>query len=309
MRSIPAVYSSTFESTRFSPAENEEAYQGVYYVLSKNQKDLKPLLLLYIAEMFGGKTEDCLPAAYAMELFNNSGIVLKDVVDQYSPLKQRTSDFKQLTPAGSIITGDQLIILSYKYLSMIQSEHLREVMQMFNNSVVKFVKGQQLSLGFQNPDPISFSDYIDIVSLQSAELMSLSFRIGALLSGAGTSDLKVISESGKNLGLSIQLQNEWDNVYIKNEVSQIESPFIFYKAFEIASDEQKKMLLDGFENDKSPSSELRNIFETLDVKQKTSETIECYFRAALRDLESLSIEKQKSGKLVDTIKTLNSEVY
>jgi geranylgeranyl diphosphate synthase type II len=309
MRNIHAVYSSTFERLKFSPNANEDAYEGVYYILSKNQKDIKPLLLLHVAELFGGKIEDCLPAAYAMELFNNSGIVLEDVVCQYAPFNRRPSNYEQLSLSGSIITGDQLIILSYKYISMINSDHLREVVQMFNNSVVNFVKGQQLSLGLQNPDTISFSDYIHIISLQSADLMSLSFRIGALLGGADYSDIKIMSEAGKNLGLSIQLQNEWDKVYLKNEMSQIENPFIFYKTLELASDSQKQILLQGFENDNGQSSELQDIFKYLDVKQKTSDSINHYYQEALTGLENLSIEKQKITKLVETINSLNSEVY
>jgi geranylgeranyl diphosphate synthase, type II len=306
MKKLPILYSETFRNNRFCPKENEEAYKGVYYVLSKNKTDIKPLLLLITAELFGGRAEEYLPAAYAMELFNYSGIVLQDVVDQYAGGNGRPSSFEQLTPSGSIITGDQLIILSYKYLSTVKTDHLREIMSMFNKSVVNFVKGQQLSLGFQQPFPHSFSEYINIISLQSAELTSLSLRIGALLGGASVADQDIMSDTGKLLGLGIQLQNEWESVYVKNELSPIESPFIYYKAAELADDSEKLLLLREFENKTGDRVELNDLLEKLNVKKITADTAKQYYNASLKALESLKIEKQKINKLVESINSVAS---
>lgn len=107
----------------------DEAYEGVYYILSKKFKDMMPRVLLHVNQLFLGDLEACLPAAYAIELFNNSAIVLDDVTDYYSPYSDKITLFKKLDPSAAIIAGDQLMILSYKYLTMVNPIYIKHVLQ------------------------------------------------------------------------------------------------------------------------------------------------------------------------------------
>ena len=62
--------------------EPEGLYAPIAYALASGGKRIRPTLALIASEMFGGKEEEVLPAALALEVFHNFTLLHDDVMDR-----------------------------------------------------------------------------------------------------------------------------------------------------------------------------------------------------------------------------------
>lgn len=158
-----------------------------------------------------------------------------------------------------------------------------------------------MSLDFKNEPNFSFSEYIEIASLKSAEIMALSLQIGPILIGACIAEQKILYDAGKNFGLSIYLKNEWSKFFNNDNYEKCESAFLFYKAIELANAGQKHILIKGFKNQFSKPDEIRKLFDKLEVKEETEEIIKAFFDSAISQLDSLNIDKGRRDKFIQIL--------
>ena len=59
----------------------DELYKAMRHLLDAGGKRLRPSALLFAAEAVGGKPEDVLPAAVAVELVHNFTLIHDDIMD------------------------------------------------------------------------------------------------------------------------------------------------------------------------------------------------------------------------------------
>ena len=64
-----------------------ELYEPIAYSLTIGGKRIRPALLLLANDLFGGKQEDALNAALAIEVFHNFTLVHDDILDN-APLRR-----------------------------------------------------------------------------------------------------------------------------------------------------------------------------------------------------------------------------
>ena len=57
-------------------------YEPVKHIMSIPGKRIRPTLLMMACELFGGKVEDAIHAAFAMEIFHNFTLVRDDIMDK-----------------------------------------------------------------------------------------------------------------------------------------------------------------------------------------------------------------------------------
>src|SRR5688572_17640648 len=89
MRSI-AELKDIFEAyleREFIYKEPSALYEPNNYFLKIGGKRLRPVLLLFTAELYGGQAEKALPAALAIEYFHNFSLIHDDVMDA-APLRR-----------------------------------------------------------------------------------------------------------------------------------------------------------------------------------------------------------------------------
>ena len=62
--------------------EPKGLYEPIGYTLAAGGKRVRPQLALLATKLFGGKEEDVLPAALALEVFHNFTLLHDDVMDK-----------------------------------------------------------------------------------------------------------------------------------------------------------------------------------------------------------------------------------
>ena len=75
------------------PEEPSQLYAPIIYSMSGGGKRIRPTLLLLVCEAFGGKLQDALPAASAVEMFHNFTLLHDDIMDNADVRRGKPSVF------------------------------------------------------------------------------------------------------------------------------------------------------------------------------------------------------------------------
>jgi geranylgeranyl diphosphate synthase, type II len=279
------------------PEEPGELYEPMRYMLSLGGKNLRPSLLLLTCKMLGGKINDAIPAAIAIELFHNFTLIHDDVTDN-SPLRRgKPTVYKKWNLNVALLSGDALLIKSYQELSRTPAKHLPQIFQLFNSAALKVCEGQQFDMNYETKSKVSIDNYLNMISMKTAALFSASMGMGAILAGASKSDINKMKVVGENLGMLFQLKDDMLDVFgesaqtgkqIGGDIIQDKKTFLLLKALELAKGKTKTELNSLIGNTKISSKEkverVKKIYEKLGVEKYANKQMEMYNSNAKKSL-------------------------
>ena len=112
-------------------------YEPIEYTLAAGGIRIRPQLAMIASQLFGGKDEEVLPAALALEVFHNFTLLHDDVMDHADVRRGRPTVHVKWNANTAILSGDQMLIEAYKLLAGVPKEKLSQCLEMFNNSTIK----------------------------------------------------------------------------------------------------------------------------------------------------------------------------
>ena len=95
----------------------ENLYNPVKYILESGGKRLRPLITLYISDLFNAKKTEALPAAAALEIFHNFTLAHDDIMDNSSMRRGKKTINSKWDINTGILSGDVMLIISYEILN------------------------------------------------------------------------------------------------------------------------------------------------------------------------------------------------
>ena len=112
---LRAAVESYLEGLRLSP-ELGGLQEAVRYALSGGGKRIRPVLSLATAEAAGGRAEDVLPAAAALELVHSFSLVHDDLpgLDDDDERRGRPTAHVQFGEGAAILAGDALLAEAFR---------------------------------------------------------------------------------------------------------------------------------------------------------------------------------------------------
>lgn len=183
-------------------------YEPIHYVLAGGGKRIRPILLILACKAIGGEIGRCWDAAVAVELLHNFTLVHDDIMDQDQTRRGRVTVHEKWDSNTAILTGDGLLGLAYKILLRTESDQIQKILTIFTHGVIELCEGQALDLEFEERVDVTLDDYLNMIGKKTAQLLSTSTRIGALI-GDGTSDeVDALGQFGCNLGCAFQIQDD-----------------------------------------------------------------------------------------------------
>jgi len=299
------------------PKSPKELYDPMVYLLHLSGKRIRPCLLLMGANLFRRDIDDFIPQAMAMEIFHNFTLMHDDIMDQ-APLRRGspTVHEKWNTPIA-ILSGDAMLVESYKLLLKSPESYLWPVMDLFNTTATQVCEGQQLDMNFESGGKINIEDYLHMIELKTAVLLGACIKLGCILGGADLIDQNHAYEFGKNLGIAFQLQDDLLDVYgdegkfgkqIGGDILANKKTFLLLKALELAKGDML-MELESWISDQNFDSLMKiksvtAIYNKLGIAGFVEERIKFYHENALNHLNSISVEaclKDNLENLSDTL--------
>ena len=193
--------------------EPKGLYEPIGYTLAAGGKRVRPRLAILAAQLFGGKVEDVLPAALALEVFHNFTLLHDDVMDKAQVRRGRPTVHVKWNENTAILSGDQMMIEAYKLLSQVPEKKLAKTLRLFNKMATEICEGQQYDVDFESRDDVTIPEYMEMIRLKTSVLLATALQIGAYIGYANDEQQKKIYEYGIHVGLAFQIQDDMLDCY------------------------------------------------------------------------------------------------
>lgn len=184
-------------------------YEPIRYTLGAGGKRIRPLLTLASCEACGVNAEEALNQAWAIEMFHNFTLLHDDVMDRAQTRRGRPTVHTRWNEATAILSGDTMLTLATQLLSRCPDEKLPELLRLFNSTAIKIYEGQQMDMDFEVRDDVRIEEYLEMIRLKTAVLLSCACETGAIMAHASSSTRRALSEWAENVGMAFQLQDDY----------------------------------------------------------------------------------------------------
>jgi len=189
------------EGTR--PAELAAAMR--HAVLSGGKR-LRPILCLAAAEAAGGKAEDAIHTACAVELLHTYTLVHDDLpcMDNDTLRRGQPTVWAKHGEAMAVLVGDALQTLAFESVARTPSSVPRLVSELAKAAGASgVIAGQVEDIQFAGAPTRDIVDYV--FQHKTADLFRAAIRLGAIAGRASDKDLERLSLYGNNLGIAFQI--------------------------------------------------------------------------------------------------------
>jgi geranylgeranyl diphosphate synthase, type II len=188
-------------------------------------KGIRPALCLASCRAHGGRTEDALAAAVAIELLHNAFLVHDDICDGASMRRGGAALHVRYGVARAISAGDALAWAALRPLldraGALRPRLAFDLLSEFDHLTRRTIEGQARELGWRERDmrELDVDEYLRLVLDKTCWYTSIHpCRVGALLGSGGYADLDGIARFGFFLGAVLQIRDDVENVTDRGEV-------------------------------------------------------------------------------------------
>lgn len=173
--------------------------------LSVKGKQIRPILVLLSAKMFGSVSDKAMYSAAAIEMLHNASLIHDDVIDETRVRRGHDTINAIWDNHIAVLVGDFFV-----------SSSLQTVLRTGDIECIELIAqlGRTLSLGEidqidkARTHTLTEDAYFDIISSKTASLFVACVRMGALSSGADAGQIERISRVGHLLGLCFQIRDD-----------------------------------------------------------------------------------------------------
>jgi geranylgeranyl diphosphate synthase type II len=208
----------TRQALRERLARDGELYELAAEYPGRPGKGIRPALCLAACRAFGGRTEDALGAAVALELLHNAFLVHDDICDgatlrRGGPALQARHGVPLALNAGNALAWLALEPLLENVRSL-GPQCALDVLAEFHLLVRRTIEGQAAELGWRRRGCLDadVDAYLDVILDKTCWYSAIGpCRIGALIGSEG-GDADAIGRYGFFLGALLQIRDDVENV-------------------------------------------------------------------------------------------------
>ena len=274
-------------------------YEPIEYTLAAGGKRVRPQLAMIASQLFGGKDEEVLPAALALEVFHNFTLLHDDVMDKADVRRGRATVHVKWNENTAILSGDQMLIEAYKLLSGVPADKLPRVLQLFNKMATEICEGQQYDVDFETQEQVTIDEYLKMIRLKTSVLLATALQIGSYIAGANEQQQETLYQFGINVGLGFQIQDDILDVWgdpetfgkaVGGDISCNKKTFVYLEAKKLLENETNKLeewYSLTLEDNTEKIAAVKEIFEQSGVREKCEQVVSEYTQRAMQLLEEL----------------------
>jgi len=191
----------------------EKIYTAMRYSLLAGGKRLRPILCLATCELLGGTVEMSMPTACALEMIHTMSLIHDDLpaMDNDDYRRGKLTNHKVFGEDIAILAGDGLLAYAFEFVATqtqnVAPQNIIEVIARLGRTVgaAGLVGGQVLDLESEGKTDITAETLTFIHTHKTGALLETSVVSGAILAGAGSEEVKKLSQYAQNIGLAFQI--------------------------------------------------------------------------------------------------------
>jgi geranylgeranyl diphosphate synthase type II len=199
---------------RFLPKEATRPttiHRAMRYSLFAGGKRMRPALTLAAAEACGGKIEDAMPLACAVECIHTYSLILDDLpaMDNDDFRRGKPTNHKVFGEGIAVLAGDALLTQAFEITAQARGwrryPHQTFVLELARASgSLQLIAGQVADLEGEGKK-ISADDLKYIHERKTSALLCCSVRLGGMSANCSEAQLKALTAFGYNVGLAFQI--------------------------------------------------------------------------------------------------------
>jgi geranylgeranyl diphosphate synthase type II len=190
--------------------------QAMRYAVLSGGKRLRPALTLAVCEAFGGRTEDALHPAAALELIHTYSLVHDDLpaMDDDDLRRGRPTTHKEFGEAAAILAGDALLTLAFEVLATRPVGVAAAGRRAEAVAVAARRAGHRGMVGGQIADLEAEGKVAAVRHLEwihrhkTGALIAAAVEIGAVHAAASEDDRAAMARYGEAVGLAFQIADD-----------------------------------------------------------------------------------------------------
>ena len=186
-------------------------HKAMRYSLFAGGKRLRPILTLATAEACGGKIEQAMPLACAIECIHTYSLVHDDLpsMDNDDFRRGRPTCHKVFGDGIAVLAGDALLTIAFEIVSHAKPARRYDMATLLREVAIaagsrKLIAGQVADLEAEGKES-SRNDLLFIHENKTSAILTASVCLGAMSANATTKELSAITKFGRNLGLAFQV--------------------------------------------------------------------------------------------------------
>ena len=220
-------------------------FKAMKYTVTLPGKRLRPIMCLESCRMFGGKIEDAIPTACAIEMLHAQTLIHDDLpcMDNDNYRRGQLTNHMVFGEANAVLAGDalltfapQIILKNSKNLGAeklvkimeeyfqaagaygviagqvvdIESEKLNNFQpSTFHFPLSTFNSQQDMALAPNEEDIEEYAQILNYIHThKTADLFKLALRTGAIIADATDKELETITEFGQLMGVAFQIADD-----------------------------------------------------------------------------------------------------
>jgi geranylgeranyl pyrophosphate synthase len=174
------------------------------YLSARTGKMIRPALLLLSGKVSGGIRDEHIPVAAMIEMIYKA-FLLHNQIDSMELLYFNPRQKILHNNTAFLLFGDLFLSQALALQSCLQ---IRELQDILSQTVLSLITGGlKLKLRGDSWD-IDQHDYIRIIEAKTAALFQSSCRLGAIIAGASSNQIQILSEYGYRLGMAYQFADD-----------------------------------------------------------------------------------------------------
>jgi geranylgeranyl diphosphate synthase type II len=285
------------------PDVPESLYVPYSYTMGLGGKRIRPFLVLLSCGICGGKIEEALPSALAVEILHNFTLVHDDIMDSADTRRGQPSVVKKWDQNIAILSGDVMFADAFKQLEFYGSsnsfskENYVEIHKAFTEATITVCEGQALDMDFVERSDVDHFEYIEMIKGKTSALLACSLKMGAVSAHATQEQSNSLFSLGMEMGIAFQIQDDLLDATadpekfgkrVCGDIYEGKKTYLTILALERANEHQKE-IIEKVLADVTPSAEdvetVLKIMKDLNVISDIKKEVDQHYLNAINSLD------------------------
>ncbi len=196
------------------PKYGKRLYEAVRYSLTVGGKRLRPILCMAGCEVVGGRFEEAITPACAIEMIHTYSLIHDDLpaMDNDTLRRGAPTTWVKFGEATAILAGDALLNRAFEVLSEWNFDCERKVRVISEISrasgMLGMVLGQQCDIDAEGRRDVSLEELLFIHKHKTGRLITASVVSGGITGGGSEEEIGALRKYGDHIGLAFQITDD-----------------------------------------------------------------------------------------------------
>ena len=187
-------------------------YRPIEYSLKGKGKRYRPIIVHLTGRHFTSDPDDIMKISMAIELLHCFTLIHDDIMDSDDKRRNMPTLHKKYDVPSAILAGDGIFTITQLILLSVD-QNSKLLFQKYNEMVLEICEGQAMDKQYEVEDKLDVDDYIEMVKKKTGALLGSCLSLPAIIENENKSNLELLYNIGKNLGVAFQIQDDLFEIF------------------------------------------------------------------------------------------------